>query len=374
VILVLGCGIVGRAAVWDLVRRGHEVVAADTDGDAARATAAEFGAHPLQLDVTDAAAVAAALRDAAAVVSAVPYGFGEPLARAAIGAGAHYFDFGGNPAVVASQLLLDDAARDAGIAVVPDGGLAPGIANVLAEDLIDRLGDGPIHEVRIRVGALPQDPTGTLGYALAFSPGGLINEYAEPCEILERRRKATVEPLTGLEEVEWTGRGPLEAFHTAGGTSTMCARWESRVHNLDYKTLRYPGHCRSFRAMYELGLFDEEPWQVDGRPVAPRPVLLHALATRLPRDVPDVVLVRVTASTVRNGVALRLGVELEDLGDERFSALARTTAFPVTAAAHLIVTGRVTLAGATAFHAAITAPELLPELVPLGIVPREADA
>jgi lysine 6-dehydrogenase len=374
VIIVLGCGIVGRAAIWDLVRRGHDVVAADADPAAALGAANEFGAESRVIDVSDEAAVVAVFADAAAVVAAVPYRYGEPLARAAIAAGTHYFDFGGNPTVVAAQLRLDAAARGAGVAVIPDGGLAPGIANVLAEDLIERLGDGPVHRVAIRVGALPQEPTGALGYALAFSPGGLVNEYAEPCEILHRRRRTTVEPLTGLEEVDWPGRGPLEAFHTAGGISTMCARWESRVHHLDYKTLRYPGHCRSFRAMYELGLFDEEPWPVGGRQVAPRPVLLHALATRLPRDVPDVVLVRVAASTVRNGVEYHLGTELEDLPDGRFSALARTTAFPVTAAAHLIATGALTLSGAVAFHAAITAAEILPELEPLGIVPRAVDA
>ena len=115
-------------------------------------------------------------------------------------------------------------------------------ADVLATGVVAALGEGAIDEVRLRVGALPAAPTGALRYQLAFNPAGLINEYAEPCEVLRAGRYATVEPLTEVEEVAWERWGPLEAFHTAGGSSSLPRRWEGRVQDLDYKTLRFPGH------------------------------------------------------------------------------------------------------------------------------------
>ena len=134
--LVLGAGIVGRAAVWDLVRRGHQVTVGDADEATALRVAAEMGATAATVDVTDAAALEGLIAGHDVVISAVPYRFGLTVAGAAIAAGAHYLDFGGNPTIVARQRDLDAAARAAEVAVVPDCGLAPGLANVLAEDLI----------------------------------------------------------------------------------------------------------------------------------------------------------------------------------------------------------------------------------------------
>jgi lysine 6-dehydrogenase len=364
---VMGAGIVGRAAAWDLARRGHDVTVADADPAAAEHVGLELGIDHTVADGGDAAALTHLFEGSDAVVSAIPYGFGLVVAAAAIEAGCHYLDFGGNPTVVAEQLLLDERARAAGVAVVPDCGLAPGVAGVLAIAAADQLGDGPIDVLALRVGALPVEPKGTLRYQLAFSPGGLINEYAEPCEVLRDGEYATREPLTGFEDVEWPGWGPLEAFHTAGGSSSLPRIYEGRVRHLDYKTLRYPGHGRIFRAMLELGLFDERPMPVSGARVSPREVLLAALAEHLPRDEPDVVLVRTWARAVGNDNTRTAGYQVVDLHDGRFSALARTTAFPATALAHLLVTGRVTTIGAATMDASVDAADLIPEMAPTGI-------
>lgn len=365
-IAVLGAGIVGTAAAWDLARRGHDVSVADTRRDAVRRATEVAGAEPASVDATDAAAVRGFLDGFTAVVSAVPYALGVGVAQAAIATGTHYFDFGGNPAVVAQQLLLDDAARHADVAVVPDCGLAPGLADVLAVGVVADLGDGPVDEVRLRVGALPAAPTGALQYQLAFNPAGLVNEYAEPCEILADGRYATVEPLTEIESVAWERWGPLEAFHTAGGSSSLPRRWEGRVRHLDYKTLRYPGHGAAFRAMLEVGLFDESPQAGTG--VAPRTVLLEALSRHLPAGAPDLVLMRVWAAATRNGAAVTAGYQVEDVHDGRFSALARTTAFPTTALAHLVTTGAVPTRGAVTMDGAIAAADLIRALDEVGIV------
>lgn len=363
-VAILGGGIVGTAAAWDMTRRGHDVVVADADPDAARRAAAHSGAQPDVLDVTDGGA-AGFLSDFDLMVSCVPYAFGEVLVDAAIAAGAHYLDLGGNPTVVASQKQRHDAAVGAGVVAVPDCGLAPGFANVLATGVVDALGDGPIDELRLRVGALPAEPTGALGYQLAFNPAGLVNEYAEPCEILSGGRYATVEPLTEIETVTWDRWGPLEAFHTAGGSSSLTRLYEGRVDALDYKTLRFPGHGLTFRAMLEVGLFDESPQPGTG--TAPRAVLLEALAAHLPSGGPDIVLVRVWATATRDGEQHTTGYQVEDHNDEAFTALSRTTAFPTTALAHLILTGAVDTPGVRTMDETVGVDFLLPELADVGI-------
>jgi lysine 6-dehydrogenase len=365
--VVLGTGIVGTAAAWDLVRRGHDVVVADSDGAAAAQVGTSLGVRHVEADASDAAALHRLLADAPLVVSAVPYRFGLGVAEAAVRSVTHYLDFGGNPTVVASQLALDEAAAAAGVVVVPDCGLAPGFAGVLAEADIAALGPGPVDIVGLRVGALPVEPTGALEYQLAFSLEGLINEYAEPCEVLRDGVLTTVEPLTEFETVEWAGWGPLEAFHTAGGASTLAHRWEGSVAHLDYKTLRYPGHGRVFRALYEIGMFDPAPQRHGDAAVAPRTVLIDALARRLPSGAEDVVLVRTWASARRNGRSVTAGHQMVDRHDGRFSALARTTAFPATALADLILRGEAGEPGARTMDHAVRAAPLLEELAPVGM-------
>lgn len=365
---VLGTGIVGSAAAFDLVRRGHEVAVADTDGSAAARCGEELGISHQTIDAGDSSAVARFIAGCDAVVSAVPYGYGTVVAESAVATRCHYLDFGGNPSVVARQLLLDARAREAGIAVVPDCGLAPGFANVLTFSAVERLGDGPVDVVGLRVGGLPIDPVGTLEYQLAFSPGGLVNEYAEPCEVLRDGAYATREPLTGFEEVAWEGWGPLEAFHTAGGSSSLPRLFEGRVRHLDYKTLRYPGHGRIFRAMLELGMFRETPVQIGDISLAPRAMLLERLKTALPSGQPDVVLLRAWAEAERDGEMRKAGYQVVDRHDGRFSAMARTTAFPTTALAHLLATGKIDTIGAATMDATASADDLIPELAETGIV------
>ena len=354
--VVLGAGIVGSAAVWDLNRRGHAVTVADADSGAAATVADMHGATPAHLDVDDRAALDALLDGFDAVVSAVPYRFGVGVAEAAIRAGAHYADFGGNPTVVAAQHNLNDDATAADVLIIPDCGLAPGLANVIAGLLIDST-PGRARSVQMRVGALPQEPVGALGYQLAFSPAGLINEYAEPCEVLEDGRYTTVDPLTRFETVEWDRWGPLEAFSTAGGTSTMCRDREGTVDDLEYKTLRFPGHGRIFAAIRDMGLFDES-----GDP-SPRTMLLNALDQTLPRGEPDLVLARVWIETE---VTTRT-LEIEDVHDGRFSALARTTAFPATALIDLVVRGDITQRGVHSMTGIADGASLIDELKPVGI-------
>lgn len=362
--IVLGSGIVGRASAWDLDRRGHEVTVADLSSENAAKVGTELGVSWAQIDVTDGGSVDAALVDVDCVVAAVPYHYGERLARAAIRNRCHYFDFGGNPTIVKSQLRFDAAAREGGVAVVPDCGLAPGYANVLATGMITAA-SGEQLDVQIRVGVLPQKPLGALKYQLAFYAGGLINEYAEPCEVIEAGAATTVEPLTRTELFEWPGLGTLEAFSTAGGTSTMCSHYQDTVRTLEYKTIRYPGHGAVFAALRELGFFNTEPHDRSG--IAPRAMLIDLLTENLPAAGPDMTLISVVAATPAGRRELRV----EDHSDQRFSSLARMTAFPTTALCDMIATGAIGFRGAAAMHSVADPGGLEAELAPLGIAPIE---
>jgi lysine 6-dehydrogenase len=356
--LVLGAGTVGRAAAWDLLGRGHRVTAADISAEKAGRVGAEVGVPWLEIDVTDPGAVDTAMSNADCVVAAVPYHLGEPLSRAAIRNRCHYFDFGGNPTVVRRQLLLNGAAREAGVAVVPDCGLAPGYANVLAATMIAAAPTERL-DVQIRVGVLPDQPVGALRYQLEFAAAGLINEYAEPCEIIENGLATTVDPLGRTEQLEWPGLGMLEAFSTAGGTSTMCQQYHGRVDRLEYKTIRYPGHGAVFAALRELGMFGTEP----RFGVVPRELLIELLEQGLPRGAPDVTVI----SVVVTAPGYRQERRLVDRADDRFSSLARMTAFPTTALCDLVASGSVAFRGTAAMHSVVNADELDAALRPRAI-------
>lgn len=362
--LVLGAGIVGRAAAWDVGRRGYGVTVADADAKTAASVANEFGFEWKEVDATNLDAVAKALANHDAVVSAVPYKLGTILARQAVSSGSHYFDLGGNPTIVKQQLALDLAAKAAGVAVVPDCGLAPGLANVIASGLISDLSPERVTNVQIRVGVLPKEPVGALAYQLAFNAAGLVNEYAEPCEVIIDGVARTVEPLSRFETIQWDESTTLEAFSTAGGTSTMCQEYAGVVDQLEYKTLRYPGHGQVFAAMRELGLFDTKPQIYGDGTVSPRSVLVEQLTKALPSGGADVTYLDVRVEAASQTASMRLC----DDDDGHFSSLARTTAFPTTALCDLVMRGEVAFRGAAAMHSVAQSAVLMAELEQVGIV------
>jgi len=302
-ILVLGAGRMGFGAVHDLVRQPdvERVTVADAIAERAHRVASECGPKvtPLVLDATDHAAAVAAMRGHDAVLSCVVYRLNAQLARAAVEARTSFCDLGGNNDVVAAELALDAEARAAGINIIPDCGLAPGMVAVLVAHAAERVEEP--EAIRIRVGGLPQDPKPPLDYQMVFSVEGLINEYIEPARILRDGRIAMVPSMTEVEEIDFPAPfGMLEAFQTSGGTSTLPDTFLGRVRDLDYKTIRYPGHCVRFKTMIDLGLCSSEPIAVDGMAVAPRRLFGELLLRNLPSDEPDVVLVRVEVSGPRS--------------------------------------------------------------------------
>jgi saccharopine dehydrogenase-like NADP-dependent oxidoreductase len=206
----------------------------------------------IAVDSQDPAALRAALAGADAVVSCLPYHLNRGVAEAAAEVGLHYFDL--TEDVPTTDRVRELAASGIGTAMAPQCGLAPGLIGIVGSSLAVRFDQ--LRSIQLRVGALPQHPTGVLGYAFNWSPEGVVNEYLNDCEVIRGGKRQVVPAMTDIEAVVIAGTR-LEAFLTSGGLGTMCETYEGRVHHLDYKTLRYPGHCDLMRFYFDELLLRE---------------------------------------------------------------------------------------------------------------------
>jgi len=364
---VLGSGLMGRAALYDLSRIDEieQVGIFDIDAGLAKDIATQFGngkAVAGQLDAGDERAAQQILTDYDAAVSCVTYKYNPGLTKAAIAASCHLVDLGGNNDVVNSQLAMDAEAAAAGVIIVPDCGLAPGMVAVLARDGIEKLDE--VTSLRIRVGGLPQSPRPPLNYQMVFSAEGLINEYWEPCVILENGEKKTVEPMSAIESLTFDGLGEFEAFYTSGGTSTLPDTYRDTVAFLDYKTIRYPGHCQLFRPMLEIGLASRQKLDVDQQQVEPRAVLKAVLDKNLSFNDLDMVLVRVTVEGTLEGADKSIVYEIVDKqeGKGSLTAMMRTTAFHAATVAWMAASGRIEERGVKPQERCVKPALFIPEL------------
>jgi lysine 6-dehydrogenase len=346
--LVLGGGAQGSACALELVRR-HEstlVTVADLDvSDPPPFLRPHVGRRVelTALDARDEERVRAAMESVDAVACALPYYFNLDMTRLAIGAGAHFCDLGGHTELVDQQKeLARDAAR-AGVSIVPDCGLAPGMVNILAQGGIDALDE--VEDVRMYVGGLPQHPKPPLNYQIVYSMEGVLDYYTTPVLVLENGRIVEKEPLSEVEEVEFPEPlGKLEAFLTAGGVSRMPYRFQGVVPAMSYKTLRYPGHAYLMKSIRDLGLLDAEPIQVDGTEVTPRDAFIATVTPHLlDPDGRDVVVMRVVVRGKREGEPTAIAYELVDFYDQEkgVTAMMRTTGYGLATIAWLQANGAV---------------------------------
>jgi lysine 6-dehydrogenase len=241
---------------------------------------------------------------------------------------------------VQEALKLDKDARTAGIAIVPDCGVAPGLANVLAAIAVGEV-PGARH-VRMWCGGLPEEPKGPLGYSLLFDIAGLTNEYTGEAVVLRGGKLRRIPAFTEPEAFAGPGRlGTLEAFVTSGGTSTAPWTFEGRLDTYEYKTIRYPGHYDRVRAMIDLGLLDLEPVEIGGRPVVPRD-FFHAVAgpRLLEPEVRDLLILRVECTDARGrGVRYQMLQRFDEATG--FTAMEQSTGYPAAAVAHALAKGEV---------------------------------
>ncbi len=247
----------GFGAAFDLIHNSPEVsgvTIADSDLEKARSAAENIGGNitAKHFDAANAKDAVELIRGHDSVISCVNYWYNLPLSLSAIEAGSNFCDLGGNNYVVDDQLALDEQAKAAGVNIIPDCGLAPGMVSVLAMHGAAKF--DTLDELHIRVGGLPQDPQPPLNYQLVFSVEGLINEYIETARVIRDGKIIEVESMTEIEPLEFDGFPPLEAFQTSGGTSTLPDSFLGKIQDLDYKTIRYAGHCEKFKTMIDLGL------------------------------------------------------------------------------------------------------------------------
>jgi lysine 6-dehydrogenase len=376
--LVLGAGLQGSACAYDLLQNPDvkEVRLADLNISHIPDFLAPYSGKrlvPTHVDVRDKAAVLAVMRESDATMSAIPYYFNLDLARLAVEAGTHFCDLGGNTEIVFQQKDLDGAAKAKGITVIPDCGLAPGMVNILAQHGIEQM--DKVRSVRIYVGGLPQHPEPPLNYQIVYSLEGVLDYYTTLSWVLRDGKRTRVKALSEIEDVSFAAPvGDLEAFHTAGGLSTMAFRYEGRIPTMEYKTLRYPGHAHIVEAIRELGLLDLTPVEVKGLKVIPRDVFVSVVGPRLTKPKGrDLVALRVIVEGSKGGKAKKVGWELLDYYDEshHISAMMRTTGYSLSITGQMQARGEITPAGVHTPDECVNATKYVAELATRGVAIRE---
>ncbi len=340
----------GRAIAWDLAQ-SHDVtklIVADRNILLARAISKKYSnkVEPKELDVDSPGDVASAMREVDVAVGATSYQHNVSLTSAAISAGVHFCDLGGNMDIVDRQLLMDGEAKRADVCVIPNCGLAPGLACTLAAGGARKFSS--LKAIRIRVGGLPLNPQPPLNYQLVFSAKGLVNEYSEPVELISEGRVKKVAPMTAVEELEFPGAfGKLEAFNTSGGASTLPRMFEGILQEMDYKTIRYKGHCEKFKVFLDLGFADDDTLTFGTAKTTSRELFEALLQQKLPSNERDVVLLRVTIVGMLGGSSASLVYEMIDYFDEasQMTSMMRTTAFPTSAIAKMLGRGSIRVRG-----------------------------
>lgn len=327
-VAVVGLGKVGELVALLLDEAGFTVTGLDRD---VRRLAA--GSRPgtdlvtRALDVTDPAALVAALGEVDAVVACLPVALNAAIAEAAAATGTHYVDLTEDVATTARTRELATLHPD--VVFAPQCGLAPGLIGMIGADLAGRFDD--LRSIELKVGALPQNPTGLLGYAFTWSAAGVVNEYLRDCEVLRAGRRQMVPALTEKERVVIGGL-ELEAALTSGGLGTLCETYEGRVHRLDYKTLRYPGHFDQMHFLFDELRLAEQP-ELAGR------ILVDAK----PPVSDDVVYVHASAEGVQAGQPVRenhvRAYLPQTIGAREWRAISWTTAASAVGVVELVARG-----------------------------------
>ena len=375
--LVLGAGLQGSACAYDLLQRPEveRVTLADLNPGHLPSFLKKKKTKRLvtaRLDVKQAAKLRTLMRGHQAVMNALPYYFNYPVAKAAIAAGLHYADLGGNTEIVQKQKTLHGAARKRGVSVIPDCGLAPGMVNIIAAEGIRRI--GAADRVKIFVGGLPQKPEPPLNYQIVYSLEGALDYYTTPSWVLREGRPQRVDALSELEEVAFPAPvGTLEAFHTGGGISTMPWAYSGKVQTMEYKTLRYPGHMAIMRVIRELGLLSLDPVKVKDTAVIPRDAFIATVSPQLTKpNSRDLVALRVEV-TGKDG--RRVAWQLLDYYDEAhgISAMMRTTGFSLAITGLMQADGRINVSGVYTPDEAVPFRDYVEELKQRGVMIHEVN-
>lgn len=328
-IVVVGAGRIG-ATIADMLRESgdYAVTVVDRSADALAALDTGPEVKTARCEVAEPGALEAILKGKFAVLSAAPYSLTTRIAEAAAAAGVHYLDLTED---VKSTRRVKEIASKADTAFIPQCGLAPGFIAIAAMSLAKRF--DTLEDVKMKVGALPQFPTNVLNYALTWSPEGVINEYCEPCEAIVDGELTEIAPLEDVEEFELDGVR-YEAFNTSGGLGSTPQVLKGKVKNLNYRTIRYPGHARIMKLLLnDLNLKDRRDLALD--------IFRHALSTTKQDMV--VILVEVTGTRAGKPAYERFARTILSgyVGTRERSAIQITTASGISAVLDMLAAGQL---------------------------------
>jgi len=373
---VVGAGRQGVAAAYDMAKWGNaaSILLLDASYDVANQAAKRItqltghsNVSAAQVDIRDYKALVESLKSVDVFLCAAPFSMILECTRAAIESCTSMVDLGGHTNTVLQQLALNDQARAAGITMVPDCGMGPGLNNTLGVYAIEQLqarGATP-REVRLWDGGLPQTPPEPWGYQCSFHINGLTNEYDGQALFLRNGKVTPVDALSEPETIEFDGIGKFEAFVTSGGTSTVPYAYEGILEVYENKTLRYPGHYQQFKAFKDLGLFKEEMLTIaPGLAVSPRQ-MYHTLIRQSieTRRVIDICLMRARGIGTKDGNDLSLTIDLIDRYDKDtdFTAMERLTGWHAAIMAQFIARREIP-PGVLSLEKAVSATRFLDEV------------
>ncbi len=346
-VALLGSGMMGKAIAYDLAQNDkiEKILVCDIDLSNADDVAAFVKSDkvvPTWVDVRNQKGTMETVSGSKVIISAIHYQFNLDLTKLAIEIGAHFVDLGGNHKVVGEQLKLHQQAKNKDITIIPDTGLAPGLVQVLTSFGSSKFDE--LENIRLRVGGLPQKPDPPLNYKIVFSVEGLINEYIEDAIVIRDGKVQNVKSLSEVEELSFPSPfEKLEAFQTSGGTSTLPLTYYGKVKNLDYKTIRYPGHSKLFQTLISLGFCSSEALEVNENKIIPRHLTGMLLEKALGKDEKDVVLVSADFEGKKDGKSRHLKYRMIDYYDEStgLSAMMRSTGFSSSIIAQMLAEGKI---------------------------------
>jgi len=337
-VLIIGCGNIGSVSAQDLVKSvpSTEIVVADKNEKRAKDVAERIEKDNVSwtgLDTSNHGELVNTLKGFDLAMGFLPGKLGYGLCKACIDAGKDLVDVS---YMAENPMTLNASAAKAGVTIVPDCGLAPGISNVLVGHAVGKLDE--VKAVHVMVGGLPEKPVPPLGYTITWSPESLIDEYTRKVVIVKKGRKVEIEALSGVEAITFPKVGELEAFYT-DGLRTLLYTMEN-VEEMWEKTLRYLGHAEKIKAFQTLGFFDEKKINVEGVNVSPRKLTVKLIGEKLWKpEVKDIVVLKVEVVGVENGKKTSYSYHLLDNYDKKqgITAMARTTAYPASIVAQLML-------------------------------------
>ena len=336
-IIVLGCGNIGSVITQDLAASlpSAEITMADMDKNHVEEAATKIGkknVYATQIDASKHKELVSVLRKFDLTVDALPGWLGYRVCKAAIYAKVDMVDVSYMPEDV---MKLSKGASKAGMRLIPDCGMSPGIGNILVGHAVSRL--DTVESIHILNGGLPEKPIPPLGYVITWSVSDLIDMYFRKVNIVENGKKAQVEPMTGLEEIEFPRVGKLEAFYTDGLRTLLHSM--KNVKEMWEKTLRYPGHVEKIRLLKALGWFDEKPVNIGNLEVVPRDVAAKLLERKLKRpEIPDIVAMLIEVVGLKGSKRIKYTYQMFDRFDKKHNvtSMARTTAYTASVIAQLV--------------------------------------